>query len=102
MRVAKDLGARLQPASGAVEGYKSDSRIKGARSYRIESKSTVNVTMALELQWLSKISQEALASGSTPVVTVSFVDAAGRPRSKFNADWVLIPKWAFEELKDTP
>jgi hypothetical protein len=97
-RVAKALGARLQPGSGAMTGAKSDSRIKAKVSYRIESKSTIKDTLPLDVGWLTKITHEALSDGSIPALSLSFVKADGTPRMPRNAEWVAIPLWAFQEL----
>jgi hypothetical protein len=100
-RLSKKMGSRLQPASGALAGAKSDARMKGVHyNFRIESKSTVNVTMPLDLGWLTKITNEAQTDHSIPMLTVSFVNALGQPRSARNAEWVMVPLWAFDELKE--
>lgn len=98
-RVAKDLGARLQPASGAMVGAKSDARLKGVSfNFRIENKATVNMTLPIQLDWLVKISKESLQDGSIPVLAFSFVTPEGKPRSAMNSDWVAMPKTYFQEL----
>lgn len=94
-RLAKQLGARLTPASGAVQGFKSDMLLN---DYRIEAKSTQTATMSIKLEWLVKITEEALNSNKIPVLTVSYVTPAGKPR-RFG-DWVMIPMTHYEELKD--
>jgi hypothetical protein len=66
--------------------------------FKIEAKSTVNLTLALESQWLVKISQEAVAGGQIPAITLSFVTPEGKPRMQRNAEWVAIPMWVFAEL----
>lgn len=100
-RVAVKLGARLQPASGAMASAKSDAKmVANEQRYRIECKSTTADTMRLDLGWLTKITSESMTDGSTPVVTVSFVDPSGKPRTQMNAEWVLIPMYAFKELTD--
>ena len=53
--------------------------------------------MKLEMAWLVKITQEALAQGQSPVVVLSFVDLQGRPRLAYG-DWVVIPRDVFQEL----
>ena len=99
-RVAKAIGARLQPASGALAGAKSDSKLsQNGRKFRVESKSTINLTMPLDLSWLTKITSESLSDSSIPTVTISFVTSDGKPRSARNSEWVLMPMWAFQELK---
>lgn len=94
-RLAKNLGARLTPASGAVQGFKSDMILN---EYRIEAKSTQTATMSIKLEWLVKITEEALNSNKIPALTVSYVTPAGKPK-RFG-DWVMIPLSHYEELKD--
>ena len=100
-RVAKKLGARLQPNSGAVSGAKGDMRLE-RRSFRFrtEAKSTVKDTIPLDLGWLSKIGHEARSAGEIPMVTVSFVTPEGKPRTEINPEWVCIPMWALQTLLD--
>lgn len=93
VRVAKKIGARLTPASGAVDGFKSDMITP---DYRIEAKSTQTATMSIKLEWLVKITEEALNSNKVPALTVSYVTPAGKPR-RFG-DWVMIPLSHYEEL----
>lgn len=94
-RVAKDLGAKLHRGSGSGRGSKSDASLP---AFRFEMKSTLTEAMVVEMAWLVKITQEALAAGQTPVVVCSFVDAHGRSRLRQYADWVLIPRVTFQEL----
>lgn len=90
-RIAKSLGARLTPASGALQGAKGDS---ATPKFLIESKSTIRDSLRLELAWLVKIEKEALNHGKVPLLTISFVYLNGLPKE---SDWVCVPKWAFDE-----
>jgi hypothetical protein len=99
-RVAKKIGARLQPASGAMVGAKGDAKLGGAMKMRVECKSTIGDYLKLDIGWLTKISGEAMEDASTPALTISFVTADGRPRMNMNAEWVAIPMSAFQELLD--
>jgi len=96
-KVAKGLGARLHPASGALGGRKSDATMVEA-NFRLEMKSTVHASMVLEQGWLTKISKEALTHGQRPGVVLSFVDAAGNPIMNHHAEWIAIPLSVFREL----
>lgn len=96
-RVAKSLGAKLHPNSGALRGAKSDASLQ---NFRLEMKSTTTATMALDLAWLAKIAQEALAHGQAPAVVISFVDAHGVPRLRQYAEWMVIPTITFREMQD--
>lgn len=98
-RVASSLGARLHPASGAMQGAKSDAS-KG--KYRMEMKSTICKSVFVEMGWLTKITKEALSHGQVAIVVVSFVDLQGKPVMKENAEWVMMPKAVFQELTDVP
>lgn len=95
-RLAKETGARLTPASGALVGHKSDA-VDHTGTMRLEYKSTTNHTMALERAWLEKITAEALRQGQTPALVISFVRPDGKPVVA-NAEWVAIPRWKYEEL----
>ena len=96
-RVATSLAARLTPASGAMRGAKSDMKKKvGDRKFQIESKSTKTATLAVDLGWLVKVTEEAQATGSIPALTMSFVAVDGKSRPK--GDWVALPMWAFHQL----
>lgn len=100
-RVAGLLGARLQPASGALPGAKGDSRLDTLTAkYRIESKSTTASSMKFEKVWLDKISREAIHHQQIPLVTISFVRADGTAASELNPDWVMMPRHVFQELID--
>lgn len=98
-RVAKTLGARAQPASGAMASAKADMKVQRKTKFLIEAKSSVHDTLKLELHWLMKIASEALAQNSAPAVTISFVTPEGRLRG-ITQDWVLMPRSAFDELTE--
>jgi hypothetical protein len=98
-RVAKSLGAELNPASGALEGLKGDSfkRLGEGHGLLIESKATTAKSISIKKDWLDKIRDEAIGESSYPALTVSFVDEYGRPQDH-NSDWVMIPKWLANDL----
>ena len=97
-RVATSIGARLTPNSGAMAGAKSDSILKGKTTYRVESKSTLGKSLALQHEWLAKVNREALETSCTPALTVSFVTPEGK--SLPVGDWVLIPLHHFREMTE--
>ena len=92
-RLAVELGGRATPASGALEGAKSDI-VSG--SFRYESKATQNDSMSLKYDWLLKISAEALHTNLTPALLLSFVTGDGRERKR--GSWVCIPLDVFQEM----
>ena len=92
-KMAKALGGRVQPASGALPYYKGD--IKADR-YLIEAKTTTKKSYTLTRALLGKIDSEAENIRKTPVLALSF-ESMPAPIPK---DWVLIPFSEFRRLKD--
>lgn len=97
--IAKAVGGRLTPGSGNQRGAKGDARVPRPRlDALMESKSTVNATLPLERHWLRKIAGEALAVGKTPILSITFTDASGKPRP--GETWIAMPLSAFQELTE--
>jgi len=96
-RLAKQTGAKLHPASGALAGAKSDATLA---EFRVENKATIKDSINLERHWLEKISHEAQSNAQVPMLTISFVNGDGSPKMHTNADWVAIPLWKLQELLD--
>ncbi len=94
-RLAKRLGGRQTPASGAMVGAKGDVMLP---AMLMEAKSTVRDSLALKLDWLAKIAGEARAQGKVPALAVVFATGDGRPRP--DGAWVLMPEAAFRELTE--
>lgn len=92
-RLAKQLGGRVRPASGAMEGAKGDIDLG---SVLLEAKSTTGQSMGIKHAWLSKIGKEARSEGKTPVLAISFVNEDGSP--VMDGEWVAIPRYKFEEM----
>ncbi len=90
---AKRLGATLTPASGALEGAKGDMH-RG--TILMENKSTIKGSMSLKLDWLIKISQEALEKGQTPALALQFTTESGVPVKR--GAWVMVPEAVFNEM----
>jgi hypothetical protein len=96
-RVAASLAARLTPASGAMRGAKSDARKKtSTHKFQIESKATTSGTLGVDYGWLVKVTEEAMATGSVPALTMSFVDVSGKAKPR--GDWIAVPLWAFHQI----
>lgn len=94
---AQRLGAQQTPASGALQGAKSDMK---RRQYRIEAKATKSASMALDSAWLAKIRHEAVHSNMEPALTVTFTDQQGNPRPGMR--WVMISEDEFKRLTENP
>ena len=98
-RVSRKLGATQTPASGALLGAKGDMDAEWEDKWKIEAKSTAADSMNVRLAWLQKISKEAVEVGSYPALTVSFVTQNGEVRRE--GDWVMVPQWVFDLLKES-
>lgn len=92
-KLAKTLGAKLTPASGALASAKGDMTKK---HFLIEAKSTINNSIGVKFEWCEKISQEALETGKTPALSIRFTDPDGQAK-RFGA-WVMIPEHEYKEL----
>jgi hypothetical protein len=68
-RLAKDLGAKRQPQSGAKDTSPAD-MIKG--NYVIESKATNKDSIVLHKEWLDQLKQSPINYGKIPVVVLDF------------------------------
>lgn len=89
-RVAKKLGSRPNPGSGALPGAKGDvTRPK----FLIELKATGKESYRIEKKVLDKIKKEALDKNRVPALGVSFVTESGEARE--NGDWIALPLWFF-------
>lgn len=91
-RLAKQLGGRARPASGAMEGAKGDIDFD---TVLMEAKSTTSGSLALKFEWLAKIAREALQVRKSPALAVSFTDNDGKAYP--NGEWVLVPRSLWEE-----
>ncbi|QHJ74570.1 hypothetical protein VH22019_00006 [Vibrio phage VH2_2019] len=91
------MGSTLMIGSGAKDGRKSDA-VLDAKGYqfRIESKATKNKSYGLKLETLEKIRKEALDTGRTPMMTISFTNEMGE--AVHNGDYVVLPMSLFNEV----
>lgn len=92
-RLAKSLGGRARPGSGAMDGAKGDIEIG---EFLLEAKSTTGKSMSISFEWLAKIGREARREGKTPALAIAFVTEDGR--SVTDGEWVLVPMHLFKEL----
>ena len=99
-QLAKRLGGRQVPGSGNQDHSKGDvvtsgSAISGA-GFVVEGKSTIHGSLYIQLDWLTKVTREALATSKRPALSVAFVTRDGRP--KVNGKWMMIPEDVFIDL----
>ena len=96
--VAKRLGGKQQPGSGAIAGAKGDITLDTKYNFLIENKASSGKSFSLPKDWLYKISREAIASERVPALAFQFTDSQGR--SDRQDRFVIIPEWLFQELTD--
>jgi hypothetical protein len=90
-RASKRDGARIQPASGAMDHAKGDLRIRGL--YLKECKCTTRESFAIRRDVLDKVGSEA-SMGEVPVLEIEFQETF--PKKRF----YVLPEWAFEEYME--
>ncbi len=87
-RLAKDIGARRTPMSGAIDTSPSD-MIKG--NYIIESKATKGKSISVKEEWLSSLKRSPMHLGKIPTLILEF---EGRRR------YVIMAEEDFNNLGD--
>lgn len=65
--LAKNLGMRTTPGSGAFASHLADIYGEG---FRIEHKMTDKKSISLKLEWIEKIKKEAGVKGEIPVIAI--------------------------------
>lgn len=98
--LARRLGGRRVPGSGNQDHSKADVVTSGGTisesGFVVEAKSTIHGSLYIQLDWLVKVTREALAISKRPALSVLFVTADGRP--KVNGKWVMIPEDVWVDL----
>jgi len=74
-RLAKDLGAKRTPQSGAQPTSPND-MILG--NYIIESKATKGKSISLQKEWLDKVKQSPINFGKIPILVLDFTKSKDR------------------------
>lgn len=93
--LSKRLGVNQQPGSGALTSAKGDLK---ADSFLIESKTTINDSVSLTRDWLTKIKYEARDMDKHPALAFSFVNGDGTPKPY--GSWVAIEESVFQKIMD--
>lgn len=89
---------RSQPGSGNQPGAPGDIRYLQRVQFQfdekvlLESKETMNKSLAVQEAWLAKITSEALALGRVPL----FGMTVGKEQ------WLAIPAWAIQPTEEDP
>ena len=102
-RILKKIGARRQPASGAIPGFPNDG-IKNC--YLIEIKSTEKQSLSVKREWMEVLEENAILIGKVPVLVLVFNGYLNRTQigeklkleSAILQEWVAIPRRDFEAL----
>jgi hypothetical protein len=92
-QVAKRIGAKLTPNSGARPGAKGDMVVG---EFLVEAKSTMHESMSIKRAWLSNVVDEALKAGKYPAVSITFTHGNGD--TKEGGGWVLVPERLFQRI----
>ncbi len=87
--IAKNLGAKLVPRSGAGK-QKGDVRDKGF--LRIEAKTTLKKSFSVTRDMYEKIETAAMSHDEVPVIVIEFLDEQGNPESEL----AVMPTWAIK------
>lgn len=87
--LAKNLGAKLVPRSGAGN-QKGDVRDKGF--LRIEAKTTLKKSFSVTREMYEKIETAAMSHDEVPVIVVEFLDEDGQPVGEL----AVMPTWAIK------
>jgi Holliday junction resolvase len=87
---AKRIGGEVTRGSGNGAFDKGD--VKKRKLVRIENKTTKAKSFSVTAEIIDKIEEQALMSGTLPVVEVE-IDNAGKPRRVY-----VLPTWALDDL----
>ncbi|MCK5788779.1 MAG: hypothetical protein KAH32_07260 [Chlamydiia bacterium] len=91
-KASRRLKGVLVPGSG-------NGSIKGDFTldmFKVENKSTINISLSIKYEWLMKIKQEAKEVNKIPALSFQFVDVKGNPIKYGN--WVCIEESVFAQL----
>jgi hypothetical protein len=98
-RIAKELGGRRLPNSGARKHSKwRSTTARGdvtTPEFHVEHKRTENASLSVKYQWLKNVVEEAHQRGLDPALVLTFQSAEvqyDRPADqRVPADWMLVP-----------
>jgi len=104
---ARALGGRVQPGSGAKQGFKGDVRDVSTPlvEFLLECKRTEDQSIRIQARWLNKITTEA-GPDREPALAIQFEPSvlqrlAGPDQMTAEADWVAVPRSVFRRLLDS-
>lgn len=106
-RVARELGGRVLPASGATTWSRWNRQSAGGdldcEQFHVEHKYTDCASLAVKTQWLKRTSEEAFARHRAPALVLSFTGESMAqldvPEAlKAPQDWMLLPMGVVQKL----
>jgi len=89
--LAKKLGGRRQPNSGAIGGYKGDIKLK---NFLIDSKETEGAVISVNSKDLTKITREAYEDGKEPALVITI----DKTPISTESEWAVIPLSVFSYM----
>ena len=87
------VGGVRHRGSGASAYRKSDA---SSDDYQVECKQTKKKSIGLKLEWLQKITSEALSRGREPMLHIRFLETS----SDCPGDWVCVPADLWRRLNE--
>jgi len=100
-KTARNFGGRVQPGSGASMYAKGDVKehsdaAHALDAFLLECKSTQGESISIRLEYLSKITEEAIGAGLQPALVVEFIGAGGLTERR----WVMTPESVFLRMRE--
>lgn len=95
-KLAKRVGGREQPGSGALAGAKGDVKVEAKIDLLLENKATKGATFTMRQEVLHKVYQEALEQTRVPALSFQFTNDAGLSDKRDR--WVCLPEHVFLQL----
>jgi len=87
---------RLEGRATVGSGNKDDKADISLEHFLMESKATEYKSMGIKLEWLRKVSYQALDVNKYPALIIQFVYPTGEPVGE--GSWVCIPEKVFNEI----
>jgi hypothetical protein len=111
-RIAAMVGARRLPASGAMLASKHRQKSAGgdmtSGDFHIEHKMTERKSLAIQYEWLERVTEEAQRINRDPALILTFMPDAAyahggvSPNMRPQKDWMLVPVRVLKRLGVLP
>lgn len=87
------IGGKRHAGSGAISGLKSDG---SSKRYQVEAKQTEHMQIALKMEWIEKITMEAVGKARVPLIHIRFLNCP----IGVDGDLVVVSSREFKKLFD--